>query len=265
MGTQNSVAAVAMRTEETRSLDYAERWMRDSLDVLRPAFGAHQITVDMTAALARLDQLRADGVIATPTHMLVYATARALDSNRDLHLLTSGSRRLSPPAIDVGLSVTGEIFVAPVLVIENAERKSIADIATETASRVAEVRKTDKQMLDSLRRWGRLVPSRALRRLILRWMFESPRYRRKVAGTFQISTVPVDWALTSTFVASGVLVAGRVRSTVALVDGVACLRPCMTLTLSVDHGVWDGRAAARFLAAVRTELESGCLTEPLLE
>ena len=89
MGTQNRVAAVAMRTEETLSIDYAERWMRDSLDVLRPAFGAHQITVDMTAALARLDQLRADGVIATPTHMLVYATARALDSNRDLHLLTS--------------------------------------------------------------------------------------------------------------------------------------------------------------------------------
>jgi pyruvate/2-oxoglutarate dehydrogenase complex dihydrolipoamide acyltransferase (E2) component len=29
----------------------------------------------------------------------------------------------------------------------------------------------------------------------------------------------------------------------------------MTLTLSGDHGVWDGRAAARFLAAVQGELE----------
>jgi pyruvate/2-oxoglutarate dehydrogenase complex dihydrolipoamide acyltransferase (E2) component len=30
----------------------------------------------------------------------------------------------------------------------------------------------------------------------------------------------------------------------------------MTLTLSGDHGVWDGRAGARFLAAVKSDLEA---------
>jgi pyruvate/2-oxoglutarate dehydrogenase complex dihydrolipoamide acyltransferase (E2) component len=29
----------------------------------------------------------------------------------------------------------------------------------------------------------------------------------------------------------------------------------ITLTLCGDHGVWDGRSAARFLAAVQAELE----------
>jgi pyruvate/2-oxoglutarate dehydrogenase complex dihydrolipoamide acyltransferase (E2) component len=29
-----------------------------------------------------------------------------------------------------------------------------------------------------------------------------------------------------------------------------------SITLSGDHGVWDGRAAARFLAAVQSELEA---------
>jgi pyruvate/2-oxoglutarate dehydrogenase complex dihydrolipoamide acyltransferase (E2) component len=30
----------------------------------------------------------------------------------------------------------------------------------------------------------------------------------------------------------------------------------MTLTLSGDHGVWDGRAATRFVSAVKSALEA---------
>ena len=70
-------------TEET--LDYAERWLRDGLEVLRPAFSALQTTVDMTNATSRLDRLRRQGVQATATHLLVQATARALRSNPRLH------------------------------------------------------------------------------------------------------------------------------------------------------------------------------------
>lgn len=242
---------------EDRLLDYAERWMRDSLAVLRPSFGAHQITVDMTVATKRLDDLRRRGVNATATHLLVRAVARALADNADLHALVSGRRRHSPSRVDIGLSVTGEIFVAPVLVIEGADRKSVEEIAAEVTRRVPEARQADQQMLAGLRRWGRLVPSGLVRRAALRVLFASPHYRRKVAGTFQVSTVPVDWAMSSAFLTAGVLVAGRVRPVVAVVNGQAAVCPVMTLTLSSDHGVWDGRAAARFLAAVRDMLEAG--------
>jgi pyruvate/2-oxoglutarate dehydrogenase complex dihydrolipoamide acyltransferase (E2) component len=107
-----------------------------------------------------------------------------------------------------------------------------------------------------LRRWGRLVPLGVVRRAILRVMFRSARYRQKIAGTFQVSIVPVDWALTSVFVATGVLVAGQVKSRVLAIDGQPAVRPTMSLALSGDHGVWDGRAAARFLAAVKSDLEA---------
>jgi hypothetical protein len=56
-------------------LDYADRWLRDGLQVLRPALMVGQITVDMTAALRRLDALRRTGVQATATHLLVRAAA----------------------------------------------------------------------------------------------------------------------------------------------------------------------------------------------
>jgi pyruvate/2-oxoglutarate dehydrogenase complex dihydrolipoamide acyltransferase (E2) component len=249
------VAGESGRAQD-QSLDYAERWMRDSLKVLHPVFGAHQVTVDMTGAMRRLDALQRRGVTATATHLLVRGTARALAGNPDLHALVSGSRRHHPTRVDIGLSVTGETFVAPVLIIEGAESKSVAEIAAEITRRVPVVQQADQQMLEGLRRWGWMVPFGFLRRAILRALFASPQYRRKIAGTFQISTVPVDWALTSTFVAAGVLMAGRVRSVVAVLDGQPAVRPDRTLTLSGDHAVRDGRGAARFLAAVCAELEA---------
>jgi pyruvate/2-oxoglutarate dehydrogenase complex dihydrolipoamide acyltransferase (E2) component len=237
-------------------LDYAERWLRDGLRVLRPAFSALQITVDMTNALRRLEELRRAGVQATTTHLLIRAAARALAANPDLHQVIAGSRRHRPFRIDIGLSVTGETFVAPVLVLEGANEKSVAEIAAETARRVPDVRRADQQMLRALRTWGWLLPFGFMRRTLLRLLFTSPTFRRKGAGTFQVSTVPGDWALTSSFATAGVLVGGQVWSRVIAIDGQPAVRPVMTLTLSSDHGVWDGRAVGRLLAAVKSELES---------
>jgi pyruvate dehydrogenase E2 component (dihydrolipoamide acetyltransferase) len=152
--------------------------------------------------------------------------------------------------------VTGDTFVAPVLVIEGANTKSISEIATEISRRAPEVREADRQMLGVLRRWGWIVPFAFLRRAILRLLFRSGAFRRKGAGTFQISTVAGDWALTSTFATSGVLIGGQIWSRVVAVDGQPAVRPVMTLTLSSDHGVWDGRAVARFMSAVKAELEA---------
>jgi pyruvate dehydrogenase E2 component (dihydrolipoamide acetyltransferase) len=236
-------------------LDYAERWMVDSLRVLRPSFVAYQTTVDMTQAMAQLEELRRAGVQATATHLLVRAAAKALASNPALHQAVVGSRRYRNERVDIGLSVTGDTAVAPVLVLEGADQKSVAELAEETARRAPLVREAQKEQLRSLRRWGWLLPFGFLRRAVMRLLFSRGAFRRQTAGTFQVSTVPLDWAATSVFVASGVLVGGQVWSRVVAVDGQPAVRPIMTLTLSGDHSVWDGRAAARFLATVKGELE----------
>lgn len=238
------------------TLDYAERWLRDGLRVIRPSFSVLQTTVDMTNASARLEDLRREGVHATSTHLLVHAAGRALAANAHLHQLVAGIRRQRPSRVDIGLSVTGQTFVAPVLVIEGADRKSVAEIAEETTRRAPEMREADERMLRALRTWGRLAPLGFLRRALLRVLFASATFRRKGAGTFQVSTVPLDWALSSTFSTTGVLVAGQTRSRVIAIDGQPAVRPVMVLTLSGDHGVWDGRASARFLTAVKVELEA---------
>ena len=242
-------------TPADERLDHAERWLLDGLRVLRPALSVHQVTVDMTQALRRLEQFRHAGLQATSTHLLVQATARALAANPKLHQMLAGTRRHRPSRVDIGLSVSGETFVAPVLVIEGANAKSVAELAEEIARRTPEARHTDQQMLRALRRWGWIVPFGFLRRGLMRLLFTSATFRRKGAGTFQVSTVASDWALTSTFASAGVLVGGQVWPRVVALDGQPVVRPVMIMTLSGDHGVWDGRAAARFLSAVKAELE----------
>ena len=246
-------ASASAAADET--LDYAERWFRDGLAVIRPAFSAAQTTVDMTYATRWLEELRCQGVHATATHLLVYATARALSSNGKLHQMVAGNKRHYPDHVDIGLSITGESFVAPVLVIERADEKSVADIVGEVARRAPEVRQADQRTMRALRRWGRLIPFGFLRRALLRALFTSSTFRRKGVGTFQVSTVPADWALSSAFSTVGVLIGGQTRERVMAVNGHPEVRRTMNLTLCADHGVWDGRAAVRILATVKSELE----------
>lgn len=243
------------RSPAEEPLDFAERWMLDGLAVLRPPFSVLQVSVDMTRALQSLDILRREGVQATTTHLLVLATARAFAVNPDLHQLVAGRKRHRPARIDIGLSVTGDAFITPVVVIEGADAKTVGEIAAEVAQQVPQARARDQRMRQFLKRWGWLVPLGFLRRAVLRSLYTSAEFRRKGAGTFQISTVPGDWGLSSTFATSGLLVAGQVWSRVVAVDGQPAVRPTMTLTLSCDHGSWDGRAAGRLLAAVKRELE----------
>ena len=196
-------------------------------------------------------------MLATPTHLLVRATAKALAANGDLHQMVAGVRRYRPDRVDIGLSISGEIFVDPVLVIEGADKKSVPEIAAEIARRVPEVQKADKQLLQALRRWGWIVPFGFMRRAILRMLFNSIGFRRQGVGTFQISTSSVDWVFGSVFSTAALLIGGEVRSQVIVKDGQPAVCPVMKLTLSCDHGVWDGRGASRFLVAVQSELESG--------
>src|SRR5262249_3270462 len=154
---------------------------------------------------------------------------RALAANPDVHRVVAGTRRHQPARVDIGLSMTGETFVAPVLVLEGADQKSVADLAAETATRAVEVRREDTRKLQALRRWGWLVPFGFLRRTLLRCLFARATYRRQLAGSFQVTTVPVEWGLSSVFVATGVLVGGQVQQTVVAVDGQPAVRPTMTI------------------------------------
>jgi pyruvate/2-oxoglutarate dehydrogenase complex dihydrolipoamide acyltransferase (E2) component len=244
-----------MSQEKSRSLSFGERWIRDSLMVIRPVYSVIDATVDMTAALEKLDQYRKAGVGASAVHLLIQAVARALASNSNLHQIVIGNKRIHPDRVDIALSVSGDHFISPLLLIEGADQKSIEALVEETTRRAPEAREKDRQFWTFLDRFGWLIPFGWLRRLVFRWVFEQAFFR-KGAGSFQVSMVPAEAAFSGTFVSTGVLVGGAILPDVIVYKGQPAVRSVMKLKVSVDHGVWSGQDAVRFLATVKASLES---------
>jgi pyruvate dehydrogenase E2 component (dihydrolipoamide acetyltransferase) len=58
---------------------------------------------------------------------------------------------------------------------------------------------------------------------------------------------------------SAILAAGQITDQPIVVNGGIYVMPLMTLSLTVDHRVADGVAAAKFLGSVRAQLESADL------
>ncbi len=253
-----------MHGNQVRRLDYAERWLRDGLALCHPPGFSQSLEVDMTRAKSLLDGAKARGIRATYTHLIVRAAAVVLAANPDLHVIVCGNRVYHPAQVDIGLSVAGETFMAPVLIIEAADRKPLRAIADEIVRRTQEVQDAGGKMISLLRQWGWLLPFGFLRRGLLRVLRRSLGFRRKGSGTFQVSIVPgVDRAETSVFNMSAILIAGCVRPRIVAVDGAPAVRLTVHLTCSADHRVWDGKAGQKFLLAVREVLETGSLENEL--
>lgn len=238
--------------------DYADIWLRDGLRVVDPPgfFAAREVDVSRCRRL--LEKLRGIGIRMTYTHIFVRATAMVLSRNPQLHQLITERHRLIPGNVDIGLSVAAGTVVAPVLVIEDAGRKTLTEIAAEVTARTPEARKGLLQMQTLARRWGWLVPTGWLRRSILRLLTKQLWFRRKGVGTFQVTCLrDVDQFVPFLFSTSAILGVGRVRDRVIAIDGRPEVRPTVMLSCCADHKVWDGALAEKFLRELASILESG--------
>lgn len=247
---------------KVRRLDSAEKWLRDGIDACQVPAYFESLETDMSQARTLIETTRTQGLRITYVHILVRAVALALKANPDLNQLVCGGRVHRPGQVDIALSVAGESIAAPLLVIQAADLKSVSTLASEISRRAPEVRDQDRKMLLALRRWGWLLPLSPLRKAILRLLFRIYKFRRKGAGTFQVSVLPaVDQAMSPVFSASAMLAAGGVKDRVVVIEGRIAVRPTLILTCCADHRAWDGRAGQRFLLSVRQILESATLLD----
>ena len=244
--------------EPVQSLDYGTRWIRDGLHEAVQAGAFAVIDVDVTEATRILRRLKSIDRDITWTHIFVRAVSLTLARNPELHQLVAGNKTIKPESVDICLSVAADSSVTPVVVIEDAASKDIFSIAAEVVRRAPGVVKEHEQLLGVLRRWGWIVPLSVLRRSLIGFAMRRIWYRRKISGTFQISSVPqVDVFAPMLFNTAAVLGVGRVRDRVIAENGFPVVRPVVSLTCCLDHSVWNGKAAATFLSELRQVLESG--------
>ncbi len=246
-----------MSKEIIEKLDYADRWLRDGLRVVAPSGGMVTLDVDMSNAAAFKQSMNEVGTRVTFAHLIVHATARALAEHPELHRLVAGNKRLFPENIVICLSVAGDGVVTPVLMIEDAGKKSLAEIASRVREGAEEAKQSDRKMNELLKRWGWIVPLGIIRRALLGFLLERLWYRRRASGTFQVSVIPsVDSFAPFLFNTAAALGAGRIRDRAVPIEGRIEIRPIMKLTCCIDHKVWNGMDAATFLNSVKDNLEA---------
>jgi pyruvate dehydrogenase E2 component (dihydrolipoamide acetyltransferase) len=245
-----------------KKLDWAERWLRDGLEISQLPAAVKIIEIDMTKATQSIHLLRAQGHRVTFTHLIVRAAALALAGNPDLNVMLAGNRRFYPTTVTIGVSVATDSFVAPVLVIAEADTKPLVTLAREMAERKETLLAESEKLLKRLRRWGWLIPFSFARRFLLRLMARNFETRQNISGTIQVTSLrQVDTTIPLTFGSTAVLGVGRVGERVVAVSGQPAVRSTLNLVCTSDHRVWDGRTAEKFLVEIKNILESGAYDE----
>ncbi len=245
-------------TGRYESLDWAERWFADAFAVIDFPGGLALVDVDMTKSKAILARMKAKGLAATYGHIIVRAVALALARHPELHIMVAGSTRFVPGRVDIGLSVGGQTNYAPPMILEDAANKTVLALSEEITRRVPEIHAKEKKDLDWVRRWGWIIPFRFMRRAMLSFFFQKVWFRKNLAGTFQVSSLPgVDVVVPFLFNSAAVFGAGRVRDRVVAIDGAPAVRPIVTMSVCIDHKIWDGVRASVFHGTVRKILEDG--------
>jgi pyruvate/2-oxoglutarate dehydrogenase complex dihydrolipoamide acyltransferase (E2) component len=229
--------------DRIETLPLGERWFPDAFHLIPGPGGFALRLVDMTHAMEALRLLRDAGVRATVTHLVVRAAALALARNPELHQIVCNYRRLTPGAVDIGLSMAGQTTYAPVVVLPEADKQRLAELVPRTNAAVAAAREKEIRDLEDIRKKGWWVPFGFMRRFLLRIFQKTFWFRRKLAGTFQVSCLPnVDVISSFLFYTGSILGAGQVSDRVIAVDGQAVVRPTVWLTICVDHASMTGGA-----------------------
>jgi hypothetical protein len=256
-GVGPSAPASGASADAMESLPLGDRWFPDAFQVMRVPGGFASRIVDMTQAKVALRSLRERGRRATFTHLIVRAAALALARHPELHQMVCTYRRLTPGAVDIGLSMAGQTIYAPVVVLPAVDRQPLGVMVPAMNEAISASREKETRDLANLRRRGWWVPFGFLRRLLLRWFQGAFWFRRRLAGTFQVSCLgDVDVAAPFLFYTGSILSAGSVRDRVVALGGQPVVRPTVWLTVCVDHAAMDGRRAAKLLKAIKGVLES---------
>jgi len=248
--------------DQVTTIPMGERWLADGFRVIPTPSSFAQRAIDMTRATKALAILAESGVRGTFTHLLVRASALALARNPKLRETIVGYRKITPGSVDIGLSMVGQTTYAPVVVLPAVERIPLHDLVKVVADATHAARLKETRDLVNLRRVGWMTPFGFFRQFVIRMLQGSFWFRRRIVGTFQVTSVPtVDSAVPLQFYAGSILSSGRVRNTAVAIDGRIEVRPMLVVTICSDYATVDGMRAAALLNEIAQILEGDDLVE----
>lgn len=168
------------------------------------------------------------GVELTVTDLLIKAASVALREHPEANASWEAGAIRMNPSVSIGVAAAvGEGLLVPV--IQGADRLSLGGIAGRRKALVEKARAGSLALSD----------------------LEGGSFTITNLGMFGIDQFQ---AIVNPPQAT-ILAVGRIKDRIVAVDGAPAVRPTMFVTLSSDHRVLDGAAAARFLARLVEMLE----------
>jgi pyruvate dehydrogenase E2 component (dihydrolipoamide acetyltransferase) len=190
-------------------------------------FAAEQLLA-LRATLRTMAEVQAGFVAPSVNDLIVVAASRALVRHRDINVSFAENRVIRHGGVHIGIVVAldGGLIVP---VLRDADRKSVSVIAAESRD------------LSARARDGKLRPEE----------FRGSTFTVSNLGMFGIE----QFTAIINEPEAAILAVGAVRDEPVVRDGAVVPGKVCSLTLSSDHRVIDGAAAARFLADLKALLE----------
>lgn len=250
---------------DTLRIEPFPRQRLGTVDYMRVAAGRSDVhglvELDVTHARSRINDHEAEtGETLSFTAFLIHCLAAAIDDHPEVQAYRDWRGRLvSFGAVDVNVLVETTVNdnqLAVPHVIRNANERSLLSIHEEIRQAQQD---PHEGRLSGWAALGMRLPG-ILRRQVWRLPRWFPRRWKRLAGTVAVTSVGMfgsggGWAISPTNY-SLQLTVGGIDTKPAVVDGTIKPRDLLSLTVTVDHDVVEGAAAARFLQRLRELVES---------
>ena len=203
--------------------------------------------LDCSALLAFLKERKESDERVTFAALIIKLIAATLERHPKMAWMIRRWSFVKPSTMDIGCSVDTGSAVAPVVVVRDAARKSLAEINEDLAQLAAEAE--EEQKINARARW---IPGWLLR-IVIWFLLSLQRFKRHTVGNFQISIIEkfkMDLAVTSTTCVSTMIV-GQIKDRALVVDGQVVVRPTAHIALHFEHGICGAHDAFKFLEEFR--------------
>jgi 2-oxoglutarate dehydrogenase E2 component (dihydrolipoamide succinyltransferase) len=233
--------------DEIIKVDPGRKILMDGINAARRPDGYGIMLVDLLPAKEFRDEFRKKhGLPLTYLHLIIKTCAMVVKKYPWANYMMERYRIIKPSTIDIGISVAGEETITPVVIIREADKKGLKEIVEEFRVKAGEAIRKEKENMEELKKIGRFLPFGFLRRMLVRYLAESYRLRRKLVGTIQISmmnTKETDIFIPTVMGTAALLGVGGVANRPMVVGNTVEVRPSVYVSLQTDHRIWHARNA----------------------
>jgi pyruvate/2-oxoglutarate dehydrogenase complex dihydrolipoamide acyltransferase (E2) component len=232
----------------------AEQILAEGLAATRRPDGYAVMQLDLLAAEQfRQEQAQETGVPLTMLDLIIRALAWTAGRDELLNATVHGRKVWPNEQVDIGLSVAATTSVAPVVVLRDADKKSLSEIHQERGRLLREALEQEAARRQELERQARLIPLPRLRSRVVGYLVNQAHFRQQNVGTLHISSIDLpdmEFYLPSHIATSLLLSVGGVKPRPLVVEDRIEIRPSAYVAFMIDqrmvHPVRAMRAFRRF-------------------